>query len=435
MSEVAAQRAGELLGEAFAPDRDLARALDARDPLRGERELFHVPKGPDGGACVYLTGNSLGLMPRSAEGEVVRELEDWRDLAVDAHFDGRAPWYSYAEALREPSARLVGARPGEVVMMNSLTANLHLLMASFYRPTRGRWKILIEGSAFPSDEYAVQSQARYHGFDPAETIVRVTAREGERAIRPEDFIGAIEREGERLAVVIPAGVSYVTGELFDMPAIVDAAKKAGATVGFDLAHAAGNAKLALHEWGADFAVWCSYKYLNAGPGAPAGAFVHERHWGTGLPRFEGWWGNDAQTRFEMRPEFREGLGAEAWALSNPPILSMAPLRASLAIFDRVGMGALREKSLRLHAYTRALLEARCGGRVSVATPAEDGRHGCQLSIVVGEGAKALRDALQARGVVADYRRPDVVRVAPVPLYNSFDDCWRFVEALAGELGA
>lgn len=431
----AAERAGALLGEAFSTSRDLAGALDARDPLRGERELFHVPGGPDGGACVYLTGNSLGLMPRSAEMEVRRELEDWRDLAVDAHFDGRAPWYSYADALREPGARLVGARPGEVVMMNSLTANLHLLMASFYRPTRDRWKVLIEGSAFPSDEYAVQSQARFHGFDPQDAVVRVAPREGERAIRPEDFLRAIEREGERLALVVPAGVSYVTGELFDMPAIVRAARAVGAAVGFDLAHAAGNAQLALHEWGADFAVWCSYKYLNAGPGAPAGAFVHERWWGEDLPRLEGWWGNDAKTRFEMRPDFRAGLGAEAWALSNPPILSMAPLRASLAIFDRVGMGPLREKSLRLHAYTRALLEARCAGRVAVATPEEEARHGCQLSVVVGDGAKALRDRLQERGVVADHRRPDVVRVAPVPLYNTFDDCWRFVDALAQELGA
>lgn len=414
---------------------ECARALDDADPLRAERALFAIPRDKAGKEHAYFCGNSLGLMPRSVPDAMAQELKDWGDLAVEGHFHAKNPWFSYHEIFREMGARLVGAIPGEVVMMNSLTVNLHLLMASFYRPTPDRYRILIEKGAFPSDEHAVASQARFYGFDASDAILHITPRKGEDTIREQDIESVLKREGESVALVLLGGVNYATGQLFDMARVTKAGHDAGAVVGFDLAHAAGNAPLRLHEWGVDFAAWCSYKYLNSGPGAVAGAFVHEKHWDADYPRFEGWWGNDPSTRFRMGPDFVPGLGAEAWQLSNPPIFAMTPLKESLAIFDRVGMHALRAKSLRLHAYTRMLVEKiseeRFGSKLTIVTPSEDSAHGCQLSIRV-QGAKAAQQALMQRGVVADFREPDIVRIAPVPLYNTFADCLRFAWAM-GEL--
>ncbi len=410
-----------------------AQEQDAADALRGRRQQFLFPKRKDGSPVVYMTGNSLGLQPATARAIVDRELADWAELGVEAHLHGKNPWLPYHEWFREPGARLVGARPGEVVMMNSLTVNLHLMMASFYRPTKERFRILIESPAFPSDEYAVQSQARFHGFDPESAIVRAKARPGETAIREEDIEDLLRREGGSIALVMLGGVNYATGQFFDIARVTKAARAAGCVVGWDLAHAAGNVPLRLHDWGVDFAAWCSYKYLNSGPGALAGCFVHERNWNSGAPRFEGWWGNDPASRFKMAPRFVPALGAEAWALSNPPILSAAPLRASLEIFDAVGMDALRAKSLRLTGYLRSLVERLDG--VRVLTPSEPERHGAQLSLVVDGDARAAQQALMERGVVTDFREPNVIRVAPAPLYCSFADCLAFATALAEVRGA
>lgn len=414
-----------------------ARGLDSTDPLRSYRDEFEFPRaGHDPSrAATYLVGNSLGLMPKSAWGMIHEELEDWARLGVDAHLHGRRPWYSYHEMFREPLARLVGARPIEVVAMNSLTVNEHLMMASFYRPTGSRHRILIEDHAFPSDSYAVQSQIRYHGYEPGEALVRMRPREGEHALRTEDVVELIEREGETIALVLFGGVNFRTGELMDMEAITGAGRRRGCVVGWDLAHAAGNVPLRLHDWGCDFAVWCSYKYLNGGPGAVGGAFVHERHARDDrLPRLAGWWGTEPETRFEMSPEFRARAGADGWQLSNPPILSMTALKASLEIFERAGMDRLREKSVGLTGYMERLLAAKCGGRVRVATPVESARRGCQLSILVEGDAERVREGLWRRGVVCDARPPNVIRAAPVPLYNSFEDVHAFVTALSDVLG-
>ncbi len=424
---------------------DRARELDSRDPLRGFRERFHVPRDSSGRDLCYLTGNSLGLMPRRARELVDQELDDWRDLAVEAHFHGKNPWFPYHEQFRASGSRLVGgdapAGPGapcEVVMMNSLTVNLHLLMASFYRPTKERFKILIEAGAFPSDEYAVQSQARLHGFDPSEAIVRVAPRAGEATLRCEDIDDAIAREGRSLALVLFPGVSYVTGQAFDLARITRAAHAAGALAGFDLAHAAGNLALNLHDSAADFAAWCSYKYLNSGPGALAGAFVHSRHFEAskrgGLPRLEGWWSNDPATRFKMRPDIDRAPGAEAWAVSNPPILAAAPLRASLDLFDEAGMGRLRDKSRALTEFLGGLLDeiarAKPDAPFESVTPREWERRGCQFSLRFERGAKEIQQALTKAGVVTDFREPNIVRLAPVPMYNTFADCARFASELA-----
>jgi len=415
-------------------DTSLERALDLdrSDPLARERELFELPGSPTDptSTAVYMTGNSLGLMPKAVRGAIEQELEDWARLGVEAHVSGAHPWYSYHELFRETGARLVGAEPGEVVMMNSLTVNLHLMMVSFYRPSRARRKILIEDQAFPSDSYAVQSQLRHHGLDPREDLVRVGPREGERLLRTEDIVGEIGRHKEQLALVLLPGVNYLTGEVLDIGTITMAGHEAGAHVGWDLAHAAGNVPLRLHDWNADFACWCSYKYLNAGPGAVAGCFVHERHGRhTDLVRFAGWWGNDPATRFMMESDFKAREGADGWQLSNPPILSMAPLRVSLGIFDRVGMPALREKSERLTEYLLEQIDAIGPTWFEVITPREPGARGCQLSIAARERPRDLHRALHEAGVIVDFREPNVVRVAPVPLYNSFEDCWRVAEVL------
>ena len=405
-----------------------AKALDDADPLARFRDRFELPTAPDGRALVYLNGNSLGLMPKSVRGYVAHELDDWARYGVEGHFHARTPWYGYHETLRDPLARLVGALPSEVVAMNSLTVNLHLMMATFYRPTASRHAILIEEHAFPSDLYAAQSQARLHGLDPASSVI----------VAPEDAIReTIGRRGSEIAVVLLSGVQYYTGRCFDMIEITRAGRAAGCVVGWDLAHAAGNVVLRLHDWDVDFAAWCSYKYLNAGPGAIAGCFVHERHaQNVDLPRMGGWWGNDPETRFRMHlnETFVPRATADGWQLSNPPILAMAPLRASLEIFVEAGMGELRSKSLRLTAFFEALLDAVPGSPFELLTPRDPEARGCQLSLRVKDRPRERFAALEAAGVVADFRPPEVIRVAPVPLYNSVHDVWRAATALA-EVGA
>ena len=418
----------------YRNDVAFAREMDATDPLRNYRERFHIPKGSNGQDCVYLCGHSLGLQPTTARCYVEQELEDWSALGVEAHFRGKNPWMPYHRLLTEQTSRLMGAKPMEVVVMNSLTVNLHLMMVSFYRPTSRRHKILIEESAFPSDQYAVKSQIRYHGFNPADSLIELKPREGERVLRKEDILELIEREGDLIALIMLGGVNYSSGQFFDLGSITKAGHVKGCVVGFDLAHAAGNLPLKLHEWDVDFAVWCSYKYLNGGPGCIAGCFVHERHaHNADLPRFSGWWGHDQQTRFQMGPEFRPMLGAEGWQLSNPPILSLAALRASMEIFDEVGMPAVREKSLLLTGYLEFLLQQQQSERFSIITPPEPERRGAQLSIRVPNGGRTVCQRLTEEGVLCDWREPDILRVAPVPLYNTFQDVQAFVEKFAAAL--
>jgi kynureninase len=419
---------------AYSADEDYARQQDREDSLGELRGRFALPCDARGEPLIYFVGNSLGLMPKATRQIVEQELDDWARLAVDAHFDAATPWYSYHETLRAPAARLVGAQPNEVVCMNSLTVNLHLLMATFYRPTKTRHKILMEDPAFPSDTYAIKSQIAHHGFEPNESLLLARPREGEFTLRQEDLDTLIEKEGDEIALVLFAGVNFFTGQLFDLERLTSAAQKRGCVVGIDLAHAAGNVPLRLHDWKIDFAVWCSYKYLNSGPGAVAGAFIHERHASNRtLPRFAGWWGNDPATRFRMQlePEFVPVPSADAWQLSNPPILAMAPLRTSLAIFDEAGgMEPLREKSRRLTGYLEFLLDHVPSRLFSVITPRSPEARGCQLSILVHEHPKELFRKLEAAGVRTDFREPNVIRVAPAPLYNTFHEVWRFAKILA-----
>ena len=421
----------------FQPGRDFAVALDRSDPLRRFRGEFHVPRRENGEDEIYFVGNSLGLLPKRTRAFVDEELEKWERLAVKAHFLGKNPWMPYHEFLAEPMARLVGASSAEVVTMNSLTANLHLMMTSFYRPTRERHRILLEDHAFPSDDYAIESQASFHGFDPAEALIRMRPREGRHTIETEDIARALEREGGSIALVLLPGVQYYTGQAFDIEAITRLAHARGCAVGFDLAHAAGNLVLRLHDWNVDFAVWCTYKYLNSGPGSVGGCFVHERHGQQpDLPRLAGWWGHDKKTRFRMESGFRPIPGAEGWQLSNPPILSLAAIRASLEVFTEAGgMEPLREKSLRLTGYFEWLLRRNLGSSVEIITPADPNQRGCQLSLRVksNRSGKTVFEKLEASGVTCDWREPDVIRVAPVPLYNRFEEVHRFVEILRGSL--
>lgn len=411
-------------------DRDYALELDARDPLARFRDAFHFPTRADGSPVVYLCGNSLGLQPRGVQADMEQELEDWAELGVEGHFDGRDPWYSYHEKFSELLAPVVGAKPEEVVVMNSLTTNLHLMMVSFYRPSADRYKIIVEGGAFPSDQYAVASQAHFHGFDPDEAVVELEPRPGETTLRDEDVLTAIEEHGDQLALVMLGGVNYYTGQVFDFESITRKGHEVGAAVGFDLAHAAGNYPLELHDWDVDFACWCTYKYLNAGPGAIAGCFVHERYAESPeLPRFAGWWGNDPETRFEMSETFVPQRGAGGWQLSNAPVFSMTPLKASLRLFNEAGMRELREKSLALTDYAHSLIDDIPGDAFELITPRAAERRGCQLSLLASGDGQALFDTLQSEGVVCDFREPDVIRVAPVPLYNSFEDVWAFCDIL------
>ena len=411
-----------------------AALLDARDPLAAFAGEFHHPQRADGRPLIYLCGHSLGLQPKTAAAYVAEELAEWRRLGVLGHTQGVRPWIGYHERAAEALAALVGAGETEVVAMNSLTVNLHLMMVSFFRPRGERTRVLIEKSAFPSDRYAVASQLEFHGLDASQHLIEVAPRPGEHALRTEDLIACLEREGPRLALVLLPGVQYLTGQLFELAPLVAAARATGASVGIDLAHAVGNVPLRLHDWNTDFAVWCNYKYLNAGPGAVGGCFVHERHAKRNdLPRFAGWWGHDKQRRFDMRPEFSPIAGAEGWQISNPPILSSAPLLASLEQFQRAGIARLREKSIALSAYLERLIDARLPGAVEIITPRDPAARGCQLSLrlsLSSQRAKQSFERLTAAGVVGDWREPDTLRVAPIPLYNSFRDVFDAVDALA-----
>ncbi len=413
----------------FSTEKSQATQLDRDDLLSKHREQFHLPAERNGQPCIYLCGNSLGLQPKSTADYVQRELEDWARLGVEGHFEARTPWLSYHEVLAEQTARLVGAKPTEVVVMNTLTVNLHLLMVSFYRPTANRHKILVEAGAFPSDQYAVKSQLEYHGFDPQHSLVELSPKDGESSVRTEDIETVLTEQGNQIALMLLGGVNYYSGQAFELERITTAARASGCVVGFDLAHAAGNVALHLHDWQVDFAVWCSYKYLNGGPGCTAGAFVHERHARTpALPRFAGWWGHDKQTRFLMGPEFTPIPGAEGWQVSNPAILPLAALRASMAMFDEAGMPALVAKSRRLTGYLESLLQQKCFDYITILTPDVPEQRGCQLSLRVKNG-KQLHGQLKQNNVICDWREPDVIRVAPAPFYNTFSDAYNFVQYL------
>lgn len=417
---------------------DTALALDAEPDVALRRDDFLIPSasGGDFPLAAYLAGNSLGLQPRATRDEVLADLSAWEQYGVHGHLQAQRPWFPYHEDLRDPAARLVGALPREVVVMNSLTVNLHVLLASFYRPTAIRHRIVIEDRAFSSDSYAVRSHVAFRGHDPDTAVLRLKPRPGEDVLRTEDVVATLHDHAHSIATVMIGGVNYLTGEVMDMPTITGAGHEIGALVGWDLAHAAGNIPLHLHDWDVDFAAWCSYKYLNSGPGAVAGAFVHERHLeDPQVPRLEGWWSTEPVGRFEMHPESAPQASADAWSMSNPPILAMGPVRTSLEIFDEVGMPALRARSLRLTGYLRSLLEplATPAG-FAIITPAEDERHGAQLSVRVPVDADDLTARLYSNwGVVADDRRPDIVRLAPAPLYCTFHDCWRAADALSQEL--
>ncbi|WP_439334234.1 kynureninase [Tahibacter harae] len=415
----------------FQPGLEWARAQDAADELAGFRSEFCIPPhGTD--EQVYLCGNSLGLLPRATRQAVLDELDDWSTHAVEAHFRGRHPWMPYHSFVREHLAALVGAEPAEVVAMNSLTANLHLMLVSFYRPTPERHAILLEKRAFPSDQYALQSQVRLHGYDPATALIELEGDEAEGTISLDAVARVLEQHGERIAVVVLPGVQYLTGQVFDLKTITALAHAKGCIVGFDLAHAVGNVPVNLHDSGCDFAVWCHYKYCNSGPGAVAGCFVHARHAHSERPRLAGWWGHDQSTRFQMGPDFVPTPGADGWQLSNPPILALAPLRVSLQIFARAGIDRLRAKSLRLTGYLAQLIAHEVPQVLDVLTPTEPQRRGCQLSLRVKgprDSGRALYEYLGSRGVVGDWREPDVIRVAPTALYNRFEDAWRFVDTV------
>ncbi len=413
----------ELLGPAGAA---LAAELEAADAVPSRRDLFHVPEG-----VAYMAGNSLGLQPRSARAAVDDVLEAWSARGVDAHEHGSFPWVSFHETMRQTVAGLVGAVPGEAVVMNSLTVNLHLMMRSFYCPTPQRYRIVIEADVFPSDRYAMMGVARAHGLDPDRAVVILTPRPAERHLRTEDVVEFFEREGASVAVVVLSAIDFRTGALLDIPTITSAAHRAGARVGWDLAHAAGNVPLRLHDWDVDFAVWCHYKYLNAGPGAVAGCFVHERHGSDpNLVRPGGWWGHDPDTRFAMPFAFTPVPGVEGWQVSNPPILAMAPVRVSLALFAEVGMDALRERSLRLTRWLERMLDAVASRRrVEVITPRDPQRRGAQLSVMVDDAAATTATLFERHRVRADDRPPNIIRFAPAPLYNTYEDCWRAATAL------
>ncbi len=406
--------------------QEFSLQLDEKDELKRYRNEFHIPLQKNGQEHIYLCGNSLGLQAKRTKSFINQELEDWATFGVEGHFHAKNPWLPYHEFLAESYAKIVGAKQSEVVAMNTLTVNLHLMLVSFYRPTKNRHKIIIEADAFPSDIYAVESQIKYHGLSPDTSLIKLKPRVGESAIRTEDIEEIINSQGEDIALIMLGGVNYYTGQVFDFERITKLAQAKAINVGFDLAHGAGNVKLELHNWGVDFAIWCSYKYLNSGPGSVAGAFVHEKHHNSDLPRFAGWWGHNKESRFKMPDEFNPIKSVEGWQLSNPPILSLAAIRASLSIFDEVGMEKLVSKSKKLTDYLVFLLNTIETDRIEIITPKE---RGCQISIRVKNGSKELFDKITAKGVVADWREPDVIRVAPVPLYNSFSDVFNFYNIL------
>jgi kynureninase len=416
--------------EPFTDDYALAR--DAADPLRTLRDEFLIPRHGDGKQA-YFCGNSLGLQPRGARAMVEEVLDKWAAQAVEGHFLDPAPWLPYHELVREPLAAVVGAEPAEVVAMNSLTANLHLMLVSFHRPTRERPAILMEAGAFPSDRYALESQVRFHGFDPATDLIEVEPDNDDGTISMQAVERAIATHGPRIATIVWPGVQYRTGQVFDLKQIARLGHDAGAIVGFDLAHGVGNLPLQLHDSDADFAVWCHYKYMNSGPGAVAGCFVHARHARSDRPRFAGWWGHDQASRFRMGPHFVPTPGADGWQLSNPPILGLAPLRASLDLFARAGMPALRAKSEQLTGYLELLIRTQLDGVLQIVTPSDPAQRGCQLSLRVAGGrerGRALFEHLATKGIIGDWREPDVIRISPAPLYNTHADVLRFVRAVS-----
>ncbi len=409
---------------------EYAQKLDASDELSHYRQQFHIPTDENGKELIYLCGNSLGLQPKSTKAYINQELDDWANLGVDGHVHAKHPWMPYHEFLTEATAQLVGAKPIEVVTMNSLTANLHFMMASFYKPTDKRFKILIESDAFPSDKYAVESQLRHHGYDDKEGLVLWKPRASEELLHYEDLEEILDNQGDEIALIMIGGVNYYTGQFFDLKRIATLGHSHGCMVGFDCAHGAGNVDLDLHNSGADFAIWCTYKYLNSGPGSLSGCFVHERHaHDKSLNRFTGWWSHNKDTRFNMRHEFDVIPGAEGWQLSNPPILSMAAIRASLDIFHEVGMKKLLAKSKKLTGYFEFLLKELGEDTIRIITPENPDERGCQLSIQVINADKTLFNKLSDAGVVSDWREPDVIRCAPVPLYNTFEDVYQMVEKL------
>jgi kynureninase len=418
-------------GVTFENSPGFAQRLDAEDPLRDNRNRFHIPV-VGGREAIYFCGNSLGLQPKTVRDAVEREMLQWEKLAVEGHFAGEQPWFTYHKQFKEPLGGLVGARPHETVVMNNLTTNLHLMLTSFYRPAAGRYKVLMEGNAFPSDQYAVESQVRLHGFSPDAAIVEVLPRPGAYTLRTEDIVQEIETHADELALVLFGGINYYTGQVYDLEAIARAGYRAGARVGFDLAHAIGNVPLRLHAWGADFAVWCSYKYLNSGPGGVAGAFVHEKHAESDLPRLAGWWGYHEESRFRMEKGFKPMYGADGWQLANAPVLLLAAHRAALEVFAEAGMDALRRKSRLLTGYLEFILRTDpvLSRHVQIITPADPDWRGCQLSLRLPEIGKAVFDRLGPEGVIADWREPDVIRLAPVPLYNSFEDVYRCGQILS-----
>lgn len=422
----------------YRDDEKYALEMDNQDPLATYRNKFYIPKRQNGKGVIYLAGNSLGLQPKNAKSYVVRELEDWAKFGVEGHLQAASPWLTYHEFLTKSLSNLVGAKSIEIVAMNTLTVNLHLLMVSFYRPTETRNKILIEASAFPSDQYAVKSQLKYHNLKAEEALLEIEPRPHETYIRDEDFITLLENEGDSIALILIGGVNYYSGQVYNMELITKIGHKYGCIVGFDLAHAIGNIPLNLHDWGVDFAAWCSYKYLNGSPGCVAGVFVHERHANNpNLNRFTGWWGHEKSSRFKMPSDFVPIEGAEGWQLSNPPILPLAVLRSSLELFDEVGIKNLRKKSVQLTGYFEYLLKEKLSHKIGILTPSIVKDRGCQLSLIVKEkkrGSEIFEKLTQA-GVMCDWREPDVIRCAPVPLYNSFQDVFDFVEILQKALNS
>ena len=414
----------------FENTLECAKQLDAKDPLKEFRNKFHLPTFTTN-EVVYFTGNSLGLQPKSVEQYIKEELDAWARYGVEGHFLAEKPWFSYHEFLTEKAAKIVGALPEEVVVTHSLTTNLHLLMISFYQPKGKRTKIICEAKAFPSDQYALESQVKLHGLNIEDSLVEIAPREGENLIREEDILSKIAELGDELAMVMIGGVNYYTGQLFDMKTITEAGHAVGAKVGFDLAHAAGNINLKLHDWGVDFAAWCGYKYLNSSPGGVSGMYVHERHaYNPELPRLAGWWGYDKETRFEMKPGFNPMRGAEGWQLSNAPVIGMSVHLASLDIFEEAGMDRIGAKRDQITSFLEHVIED-VSKRVSdkcqleIITPKDSKKRGAQLSIVAHGQGRSLFDALTELGVVADWREPNVIRIAPAPLYNSYEDCFRF----------
>ena len=408
---------------------EFARQLDEKDPLKHFREKFYIPI-IYGKESIYFTGNSLGLQTKGTQDLVVDELEDWASLGVEGHLLARNPWFPYHEIFPKQLSKIVGCKENEVVVMNSLTVNLHLLLVSFYRPTKECFKIICETKAFPSDQYAMESQVKLHGFNPDEAIIEVKPSEGEYSIRTEDILATIKKHGQETALVLFGGVNYYTGQLFDMKSITEAAQKVGAYAGFDLAHAAGNAELNLHDWNVDFACWCSYKYLNSGPGAVGGVFIHEKHvTSTELPRFAGWWGYSKATRFNMEKGFQAIPTAEGWQLSNAPILAMAAHKAALDVFEEAGMENLHTKRKLMSNYLKFIIEEINSRQtekvIEVITPKNENERGCQTSMLMLKRGKEVFNELLKSGVVADWREPDVIRIAPVPLYNTYEDLWRF----------